>query len=259
MDKDILTAAIDTANIAADAARNIATKYFRTSLHMQTKADNSPVTIADMEIQQHLKKIILARHPEHGFCGEEGDMIKNFTGWNWLIDPIDGTKSFATGNPIFGSLIALLYNAKPMLGIIESPILKERWIGIYGKKSMHNKKVCKTNTTDKINRATIYATTPDMFSNNLWVQFERLSTECRFRVFGGDCLSYGLLASGLVDIVCEAGLKAHDFFALIPIINGAGGVITDWAGAKLTPESNQILATANPELHAQAQQLLTMK
>ena len=144
-----------------------------------------------------------------------------------------------------------------MLGVIEHPALAERLIGLRGAPSecqtARDTERITTAATTQLDRATIYATTPDMFAGESRAGFDRLSRACRFRVFGGDCYAYGLLARGFADAVCEAGLRAHDFMALIPVVEGAGGVITDWRGAQLSPQSGgEVLATANPTLHRAA-------
>ncbi len=248
---------LQTAIHAADQARSITRKWFRADMEVVSKQDRTPVTIADQKTEQVIKDIILGHHPQHGFFGEETGQQLNDAEWQWVIDPIDGTKSFATGMPTFGTLISLLHNQAPVLGIIDHPILDERWIGIQGRQTTHNGKACGVRSTDSIRDATVYTTTIDMFNETTGKQAHSLTTSCKFRVFGGDCYVYGLLASGYNDIVCEADLKPYDYFALIPVISGAGGLITDWQGNALTMESNgEALATANESLHRQALAIL---
>lgn len=244
---------VQTAIEAADQARSVTQKWFRTDLKVTSKQDKSPATIADCETEQVIKEIVLQRYPEHSFFGEETGQQLNSEEWQWVIDPIDGTKCFATGMPTFGTLIALLHKQVPVIGIIDHPILDERWIGIQGYETTHNGKVCRTRSTDSLDNATVYTTSMDMFNEVSGKQADALAKSCQFRVFGGDCYSYGLLASGYNDIVCEANLKPYDYFASLVVVSGAGGIITDWQGNQLTLESNgEVLASANESLHQQA-------
>ncbi len=244
---------IDTAIAAAEAARLVTKRYFRRPLAVRDKPDHSPVTVADIATERALKALILGRHPRHSFFGEEGGATYHDSPWRWVIDPIDGTKSFATGNPTFGTLIALLHHDRPVLGVIDHPMLGERWLGVAGRVTTHNGAPCATSGERDLAAAALYATTPDMFGGAALARFNRLSAACRFRVFGGDCYGYGLLASGFAELVCEANLGAHDFMALIAVVEGAGGVITDWRGAALTSQScGEVLAAANPALHRAA-------
>lgn len=248
---------VDTARAAADAARALTRKYFRARLAVGSKTDNSPVTRADRETEQLIKEMILSRHPRHGFFGEESGGAEGDGEWRWVIDPIDGTKAFATGNPAFGTLIALLQNGRPVLGLIDYAALDERWLGVTGGVTLHNGAPCKTSDVRALQNATLYATTQDMFAGGALRKFESLSRAVRFRVFGGDGFCYGLLAAGFTDVVCEASLFAYDYLALVPVVEGAGGVITDWRGGALTADSSgEVLAAANVELHAAALQFL---
>lgn len=244
---------LETAIQAADQARMVTQKWFRAALQVTSKQDKTPVTIADQQTEQVIKDILLQRYPDHSFFGEETGQQLNSDEWQWVIDPIDGTKCFATGMPTFGTLISLLHNQVPVIGIIDHPILDERWIGIQGCQTTHNGKVCCARSTESLDKATVYTTTVDMFDEVSGKQADALTKSCQFRVFGGDCYSYGLLASGYNDMVCEADLKPYDYFALMAVVAGAGGIITDWQGNQLTLESNgEVLASANESLHQQA-------
>ena len=247
---NLLQPFIDTAHLAADRAREITRTWFRADLSVQNKKDRSPVTIADEQAEQAMRDIILQHHPEHGFFGEETGIRHSRSDWQWVIDPIDGTKCFATGMPTFGTLIALLYRGNPVIGIIDHCILDERWVGICGRPTTHNGETCHTRSTQKLADASVYTTTMDMFDERAATQASRLTTACNFRVFGGDCYGYGLLACGFNDLMCEADLKPYDFFALVPVITGAGGIISDWQGNPLTLNSaGDVLASANIHLH----------
>ncbi len=243
------------ANQAADAVRPVALSYFRTPLEVVSKLDASPVTIADRAIERRLRAMIEARFPEHGILGEEMG-VKEGNAFTWVIDPIDGTKSFITGFPLFGSLISLVYEDKPLCGLIDIPATGERWTGLPGAAFFDNGPAL-VSTCGTLAEARFYTTSPDMFMNGDADLFERLSKSARLRRFGGDCYIYGLLASGHADIVLETGLQPYDYMALVPVVRGAGGCITDWEGNELTIHSKgRVLATATPKLQDEALALL---
>jgi len=239
---------------AADAAREITLKYFRQPLKIIQKMDDSPVTIADKETEYLIRKIIETAFPDHGFYGEETGQSNIKNDWTWVVDPIDGTASFSTGKPTFGTLIALCYQGKPQLGIVDIPAMDDRWIGIKSKQTTYNGKPVQTNSINtKLANATAYTTTPIMFTTETLPRYQALADQCKFTIFGADCMAYGLLASGFTDLVIEADLKPYDFMAVAPVIEGAGGVISDWSGEEITLETgDQILAAANAELHEMA-------
>jgi histidinol phosphatase-like enzyme (inositol monophosphatase family) len=236
----------------ADAARAVALKHFRNLGAIDYKEDGSPVTPADRETEAVIRQMIGERYPTHGVVGEEHGHMPSESPWLWAIDPIDGTRSFITGRPTFGCLIALLFEHQPVIGVIDMPALDERWLGITDKPSTHNGRQCQSNSRRLLKESTVFATSIDMFNDNERKQFDRLSAEARFRNFGADCYAYGLLASGYADIVMESDMSIHDFLALVPVIEGSGGCITDWHGKPLNFLSgNQVLATANSSLHKQ--------
>ncbi len=239
-------------NQLADQAREIALKYFRKTLTVENKSDNSPVSIADKEIEQTLRSMIASEFPDHGILGEEFETKSADSDYLWVIDPIDGTKSFICGHPSFGALISLLKSDQPVLGIIEIPAMGERWLGIDEKGTFFNGNQVHTKTTQRLSDGICCATGPDFFKQDELPIYNQVSQHGSFRLFGGDCYNYGLLASGHVDVVMEAGLKPFDFMALIPVIANAGGIVTDWQGNEMTLEScGQILACANEDLHKQ--------
>ncbi len=236
----------------ADAARPIAMRYFRQSVPVETKADRSPVTIADRMIESEMRRMISERFPGHGVFGEEfaEQVGRDFT---WVLDPIDGTRSFITGMPLFGTLIALLRGADPMLGIVDFPALRERWVGVAGEPTVCNGEQVRTSDCRKLAQSRCYCTSPDMFEGDELQRFESLSRKAAMRRFGGDCYGYALLASGHCDLVVEAGLKPYDYLPLVPVIEGAGGRITDWRGGRLGFGSDgRVVAAASEELLQQA-------
>jgi inositol-phosphate phosphatase/L-galactose 1-phosphate phosphatase/histidinol-phosphatase len=234
----------------ADEGRRISLEFFRTRYDVTRKEDGTPVTDADLAIENALRQMIEQHYPAHGVFGEENDACRSDAEWLWVIDPIDGTKSFATGKPTFGCLIALLHHRQPVLGIIDMPALKERWLGMVERPTRLNEQLCRTSSTHELSAATLNATTPDMFNPEEWATFSSLGEAVRFRQFGADCYAYGLLASGFTDLVMEAGLGKYDYLALVPVIEGAGGCISDWQGQPLTFDSgSQVLASANARLH----------
>ena len=242
----------DFANQLADQAREIALNYFRTKLDIESKSDNTPVSIADKRIEKAMRDAINSVYPDHGILGEEYDRQHSDSEYLWVIDPIDGTKSFITGHPTFGCLIALLHHNVPVLGIIEMPALKERWAGVKNQAAFFNGSTVHTSNKRTLADAVTTCTGIDFFNQAELPVFDHLSKQGKFRLFGGDCYNYGLLASGFVDVVIESDLKPFDYMALIPVIESAGGIVTDWQGARLTLDSGgQVLACANVALHRQ--------
>jgi len=239
---------------AADAARKVTLKFFRQPLDIIQKLDDSPVTIADRETEYLIRDIIKTAFPDYGFYGEETGQTNTHKDWTWVVDPIDGTASFSTGKPTFGTLIALCYQGKPQLGIIDHAALDDRWIGIKGKATTYNGTPVKANPNNtELANATAYTTTPRMFTSETMPRYLALADQCQFTIFGADCMAYGLVASGFTDLIIEADLKPYDYMAVAPVIEGAGGVISDWEGNKITLETDdQILVAANPQLHKTA-------
>ena len=241
----------------ADGARAVSRRRFRTHTAVETKADASPVTRADRETEAFLRARIAASYPAAGVFGEEegaGGLERELL---FVVDPIDGTKSFITGSPLFGTLIAVLREERPVVGVIDMPVLDERWIGVAGERTVYRwagrSLCCATRGDVVMGEAAVSTTSPDMFAPDDWARFDAVSRRARLRRFGGDCYQYGRLACGELDLVGEGGLKPYDYLALVPIVEGAHGVITDWAGAPLALGSDgRVLAAANADLHADA-------
>ena len=246
----------ELANRLADEAGDIVRKYYRKPFETVSKDDQSPVTIADKSIELRLREIIEEARPEDGIFGEEFGIKESQNGYTWVIDPIDGTKSFVIGRPTFGTLIALCKDDKPVLGIIDQAISNERWFGISGEQTLFNGAPVKTRSCLKIKEACIASTTPAMFEHTSPV-YENFERETKMMAWGGDCYMYGLLASGFMDICVEASLSPYDFAALVPVVEGAGGYISDWDGAPLTLKSDgRVIALGDAALWDEAQKLL---
>lgn len=248
---------VGLANSLAEAARPIVARYFRTSFAVDDKSDKTPVTIADREAETAMRAL-LARHvPDHGVFGEEHGAERTDAEYVWVLDPIDGTKAFITGLPIFGTLIALLHRGRPVLGVIDQPILGERWLGAEGQSSTLNGRPIKVRACPGLDRAYMYSTAPIMFSGEVEKRHAELGRKVKLFRWGGDCYAYGLLAAGHVDLVVENSLKLYDFAALVPVITGAGGLITDWRGKPLDMHSDgSVLAAGDAAVHRAASLVL---
>lgn len=249
---------IDFANHLADLSEEIAVKYFRIDNGEIAKDDDSPVTKADREIEKKIREEIEKKYPDHGIIGEEYGEKKAESDFTWILDPIDGTSSFIIGRPLFGTLIALTYKGKSVLGIMNQPITKERWLGIDGQGAWHNGKKIKTRNCTELANAVMCASSSHHFQDGDEEILKKLAGLTKYQrlggiIYGGDCYSYATLASGFVDIVLDPGLKVYDYAALIPIIEMAGGVVTDWEGNDLNLRSNvRLIASGNKELHKKA-------
>jgi histidinol phosphatase-like enzyme (inositol monophosphatase family) len=237
----------------ADAARPIVTRHFRTGLVVDDKADLSPVTIADREAESAMRGLLDQHAPQHGVFGEEHGAVRTDAEYVWVLDPIDGTRAFITGLPIFGTLIALLHRGRPVLGLIDQPVLQERWLGVAGERSTLNGRPISVRSCTALDRAYMYSTTPIMFSGASAQRHEALTERVKLFRWGGDCYAYGLLAAGHVDLVVENSLKLYDFAALVPVVQGAGGLITDWRGQPLDARSDgSVLAAGDEAVHRAA-------
>jgi inositol-phosphate phosphatase/L-galactose 1-phosphate phosphatase/histidinol-phosphatase len=252
MDEAFAVAAV-AAERMADAVRPIVLSYFRGSVPIDMKVDDTPVTAADREAEARIREMIEDAFPAHGILGEEHGAVRTDAEFVWVLDPIDGTKSFITGKPLFGTLIALVYRGRPVIGIIDAPALDERWIGIANKPTTLNGRPLAVRACSALAEAWLYATAPEMFAGPDAEAFRRLRLKCRGVVYGADCYAYGLLASGTVDVVCEASTQPYDYCALVPVVQGAGGIISDWRGQPLGLGSDgRVLAAGDAAAHAAA-------
>ena len=238
---------IDLAQRLADAAGAAIRPYFRAEHGLESKDDSSPVTLADKAAEAAMRRLIIAERPMDAIIGEEEDDRAGTSGRTWVLDPIDGTRSFIAGRPIFGTLIALLEDGWPVLGIIDQPIIAERWLGVTGRETLFNGKPAHARTCRELSKALLATTSPALFTDGQLHAFEHVDAVVMSTVLGGDCYNYGLVASGHLDIVIEAGLKLHDFAALVPVVEGAGGRMCDWQGDPLHAGSNgEVIAAGDP-------------
>lgn len=243
---DLPEALIELALRCADAAGAVARRHYRTPVAVDAKSDLSPVTIADRDVESAIRAILTTERPGDGILGEEHGSRDLDADYVWVIDPIDGTKSFITGRPLFTTLIALLHRGVPVLGIIDQPITGDRWLGVAGRATTLNGAVIGTRPCPDIANATQAATMP--FPQP---EFTLTQAASRYMVWGGDAYAFGLLAAGFIDLMVEAGLQSYDWAALVPVIEGAGGVMTDWQGQALRLGCpGNVLAAGDPTLHA---------
>ncbi|MDT8759307.1 histidinol-phosphatase [Sphingomonas psychrotolerans] len=231
----------------ADAAGAAIRPRFRGAFGIEAKDDLSPVTAADREAEEAMRRLIVAERPMDGIIGEEFGVREGSSGRQWVLDPIDGTRAFIAGRPIFGTLIALVEDGWPLLGIIDQPIIGERWLGVTGRQTLFNGKPAQARPCRELKDAILGTTSPALFDDDQLHAFEHLDSAVTSTVLGGDCYNYGCVASGWLDIVVEAGLKLHDFAALVPVVEGAGGRMCDWQGDPLHAGSNgEVIAAGDP-------------
>lgn len=231
----------------ADAAGEAIRPFFRARYEMDFKSDDSPVTQADRAAEAAMRSILEKERPADGIIGEEYGVEREEAERVWVLDPIDGTRSFIAGRPIFGTLIGLTQAGWPVLGIIDQPISGERWAGLTGQATTLNGAPISSRRCRQLSDAIVASTGPQYFPGCTGEHFSLLARDCRDTVWGGDCYNYALLASGHVDLVVEAGLKLHDLAALVPVVEGAGGRMCDWNGDPLTHDSDgNVIALGDP-------------
>ena len=248
---------IHFANQLADAAGLVIRPLFRTRIEVDIKPDKSPVTIADRDAERMMREMIMTTYPTHGIWGEEFGKHNIDAEYCWVLDPVDGTKSFIAGFPLFGTLISLLKNGKPIIGIIDQPINNERWLARAGGNSTLNGKEIHVRSCPDLARATISTTSPHLFNDVDKAKFEEIRKSARYAIYGHDCYAYGQVACGFVDVVMETGLKPHDFCALAPVVKNAGGMMTDWQGRELNLNSDgRVIACGDKKLHAKLVEML---
>jgi len=236
----------------AEAAAAAIHPYFRAKLDVENKGGRvfDPVTLADKAAERAMRELIQDRYPAHGILGEEEGSIVGASELTWVLDPIDGTRAFITGLPLWGTLIALNDGQRPVLGVMNQPFTGERYMGT-ANGAWRNGTKLQTRSCQGLSSATLMCTTPDMFDTPLRRDaFQSVASQAQLVRFGGDCYAYCMLASGFVDVIIEASLQPYDVQALIPIIEGAGGVITAWDG-NTAQNGGSVVACGDPALHAQ--------
>ncbi len=241
----------------ADASRTELRAAIGQAVEADPKGDGSPVTAIDRAVETRLRETIAARYPHHGIIGEEHDDAAPDSEWVWVLDPIDGTLPFLAGIPVFGTLIALLRGGNPVIGAIDMPATEQRWLGCRGRPSTLNGAAVRTRACPALSEALISTSNPDFYGPADRPALDRLKAATRWTVYGGSCLAYGQLASGRTDLGMDVAFDPYDYLALVPVIEGAGGVITDWHGEALTIHSgDRILAAGDPARHAEALKIL---
>lgn len=224
----------------------------------ELKPDRTFVTATDRAIEQRLRERIADRFPQHGIWGEEFGREQPGADWQWILDPIDGTAQFIAGIPVYATLIALARGGVPVLGVIDFPAIGERWIGCEGHPTICNRAACRTSGTQTLGNAIMSTSSPDFYTEAERPVLEALCKTTRWRIYGGAALSYGRLAAGRTDLACDSRFQVYDFAPFRPIIEGAGGVVTDWEGRGLSLDSgSRVLAAATPELHEEALRLIS--
>lgn len=243
----------------ADAARAETMSRWREAGRAENKdagGGYDPVTQADVAAERAMRAIIVETYPEHGIAGEELDDRPSTSGLVWSLDPIDGTRSFVCGLPTWVTLIALLRDGEPVIGLIDAPRLDERYLGFGGStRQLPGEGLLRTSGCRDIADARLSSTDPGLFAGGQSEAFDRLCARCRVVRYGHDGYAYARLAAGSIDVVVEAGLKPYDLMALIPVVQGAGGVVGNWDGGSDVSDG-RVVAAATTELYEQAVALL---
>ena len=241
----------------ADAAAAVVGPYFQRPIEVAFKAVNSPVTEADLAVETRLRELIADAYPAHGVIGEELATERADAEHVWVIDPIDGTRSFINGVPMFTTLIALVRDGAPLIGIIDQPTLGHRWAGGGGVVATFNGEPARVRPCAALAEAVLCTSAPVYYTGDAVAPFERLRDAVHWVQYGADAYGFGLVAGGFMDLGVESGMGVHDYCALVPVIEAAGGVMTDWRGAPLTIHSGgEVLAAGDGATHAAALALL---
>ena len=253
MDEKLVDEFTKYSELLADTARSFIQKSVSKKPKVSFKTDGSPVTNSDRELELILRNLIQNKYPSHGIMGEELDPVNLNAEFTWLIDPIDGTLAFLTGIPVFTTLISLLNNGLPIIGIIEAPMTQDRWIGRRNKKTTFNGKIIKASNCRVMSEAIMSTSSPDYYTAKNINILKNLQSLTKQTVYGGSSTAYAQIAGGRIDFGIDANFDIHDFLPLVPIIEGAGGHLTNWQGEELSQASGteNMLASANPFLHEQ--------
>lgn len=256
---------IKTAKEAADISRKILSKHrdnhLYSNFNFETKEDASPVTEVDRRVERQVREFIQERHPDHGIYGEEYGKSSVDREFTWVIDPIDGTKHFITGVPTYSSLIALCHFDKPVIGVIDFPAIKERWIGVKDRQTTLNGQKISTKACKELSEAILSTSNPESIAEEHVQGFKKLIESTKFRLYGASSYAYACQAAGRIDVSVDSGeMEPTDYCAIVPVIEGAGGVITDWDGLPLTINSgHSVVAAGDPALHSKVLEVLAEK
>jgi histidinol phosphatase-like enzyme (inositol monophosphatase family) len=258
---DEIEKSVSFANKLADAARHAILPYFRTENGVENKSltDFDPVTMADRAAEAAMRSLIFENRPNDAIEGEEYGTHLGTSGWQWILDPIDGTRAFMAGTSTWGVLIGGYFDGVPIVGVMDQPFTGERWIGApnFAKWLRADKEQpLATNNEAQIKNSVIATTDPFLFHGEERLAFDEIRKMAPVTRYGLDCTAYGYLAMGSIGLVVETGLKLVDIAALIPIVENAGGIVTDWRGNK-NPNGGQVIAAANQQIHAQALAILS--
>ena len=242
---------IEIAIALADHAKEISLRYFRNpalNVENKDKSDFDPVTQADREIEIKIREILADMAPQDGILGEEFDSVETQSGLTWVIDPIDGTRAFMSGQPTWGTLIALHDGNAPIFGLLDQPYIGERFMGGWGSAILSrggaSNKIA-ARKSNGLSAAILYTTFPEVGSKDERAAFEHVASKVQLTRYGMDCYSYAMLAAGYIDVVIEAGLSPYDIYAPAALVEAAGGQVTNWQGNSLD-EKGQALAVADP-------------
>lgn len=241
----------------ADAAAKVSLRYFRQPLAVDDKDGGDgfdPVTLADRGAEQAIRALIEATYPDHRIVGEEYGIKDVDSPFEWVLDPIDGTRAFISGLPTWGTLIALKYEGSALIGVIDQPYVGERYVGWTTGATLNGKPI-QTRPCAALDKATLSTTDPDLFTGSDRLVFDTILQQSRLVRYGLDCYAYAILSSGFIDVVIEAGLQPYDMMALIPVIRGAGGTATDWQGASPN-EDGRLLAVGDASLTPELVQII---
>lgn len=263
-DASALSALLDR---LCDAAARETMARFRVSIDITNKETDGfdPVTEGDRAAERAIRSILSEEVPDHGIVGEEYGTENETAEWQWIIDPIDGTRAFISGLPVWGTLIGLYKNGLPHAGVLDQPFTRERFKAIPGSNGLESTlsidagqpKALRTKSTQDLASATLMTTSPFIFSSNHQPRYAALEQTAKLTRYGCDCYAYAMVAAGQIDLVAEAGLSNYDIAALIPIVEGAGGLVTSWEGTSAA-QGGTILASANPDLHKKALEALNV-
>ena len=229
----------DFLNLLADASKKITLDGFLSHKSLQIKDDESPVTEFDINAEKIICKLISEKFPDHSILAEEGGSKRLDSDYTWILDPIDGTRSFIIGRPLWGTLICLAFKGLPIIGLADFPALNERWLGYNNNCFLNNSKFKSNHVfTNEISKATVGSTGPNLFTKEGKKKYDNLINATRYHVWSGDCHNYCLIIKGGLDLVVEQGLLAYDIFPLIPILKSQNIIITDWNGKQISLDKN---------------------